>query len=430
MRALLLAAFVAACGGTTEALPEGELTQKEIAVIGSLRLVTELPPDPTNRLADDPRARELGHALFFDAELSPVGISCATCHVPEKHFTDGKPLGEGAGVGNRHTQGIVGSQWGQWFFWDGRADSLWSQALGPIENPVEMAGDRVHAVQYVLSRYGEAYEAAFGPPPPLEGLPPRARPAPENPELDEAWRALDPDLQHRVNTVFANIGKAIAAYERQLVPGEAPFDRYVDAVLAGDLEGGGHLTEQQVAGMRLFIGRGRCIDCHHGPMFTNHAFHNIGVPEKKGYDQGRTRGAMLVSASPFNCEGPWSDAEDCPEMRYLNPTFPDFIAAFKTPTLRYVLQTAPYMHHGSFATIAEVLEFYSKLENPPPAGHRELTLRPLHLKPDEMAALTAFLGALTGEPLPKHLLEPPGAVVAQNEGGEEPPEEPADAGEG
>lgn len=415
MTALVLAALLAACGDPPAPVDEG-LTPREIAHIASLRLVTEVPPDPTNRLADDPAARRLGHALFFDPGLSPAGFACASCHVPEKHFTDGKPLAVGAGQGNRHTQGIVGSQWGQWFFWDGRADSLWSQALGPIENPVEMAGDRVHAVRHVLSTYGDLYEAAFGAPPPLEGLPARGRPAPEDPTLDDAWRALDPDLQRRVNGVFANIGKAIAAYERQLVPQEAPFDRYVDAVLAGDPEGGGHLDEVQVRGMRLFIGRAGCIDCHNGPMFTNHAFHNLGVPEVKRYDQGRQRGAMLVRASPFNCEGPWSDAEDCPEMRYLNPAFPDFVAAFKTPTLRYVLQTPPYMHHGGFATIADVLEFYSELANPPPAGHRELTLKPLRLKPEERAELTAFLGALTGGPLPEHLLRPPDRTLAEGTG--------------
>lgn len=412
---------VAGCAGAPEA-PEG-FTDPELEQLARLRLDPRPRPDPTNRFADDPAAAALGQALFFDEGLSPVGVSCATCHDPSLHFTDGKVLSEGAGTATRHTPSIVGSQWGQWFFWDGRADSLWAQALGPLENPLEMAGDRVSVVQHVLRRHGDAYAAAFGPPPDL-GLPEqgagggpfRARPGADAPDLDAAWRALDDETRMAVDRVFAQVGKAIAAYERLLVPGEAPFDRYVDALLAGDADGGGHLDDGQVRGLELFLRRGNCVDCHSGPMFTDRAFHNLGLPEKQGYDQGRTRGAMLVQASPFNCRGPHSDAEDCPELRYLNPTFPDFVSAFKTPSLRNVLQTAPYMHHGGFATIADVLEFYSELPGEPLAGHRELTLKPLRLTPGERADLTQFLGALTGDPLPGALLEPPGAAVAQETG--------------
>lgn len=382
-----------------------------------LRLDSRLPPDPTNRYADDDAAARLGQALFFDPGLSPVGISCATCHDPAKHFADGKTVAVGAGTGNRNTPTVVGSQQGPWFFWDGRADSLWAQALGPIENPLEMAGDRVHAVRRVADAHAELYEAVFGPLPSLEGLPERARPALDDTELDQRWASLDEPTQHLVNQVFVNMGKAIGAYERKLLPQEAPFDRYADAVLAGDPTGGGHLTEAQVRGFELFVGRTNCVSCHNGPMFTDRAFHNLGLPEAKGYELGRTRGAMLVRASPFNCEGPWSDAEDCPELRYLNPTFPDFQSAFKTPTLRDITQTAPYMHHGALETLDDVLEFYSELPTEPAIGHRELTLRPLRLTRQERADLTAFLESLTGGPLPESLTGPPEEEVAAADGG-------------
>lgn len=410
MRYTLLGLLVG-CAGPVEAPPSPEgFTDAQLTQLAGMRLDITSRPDPTNRYADHPVAARLGQALFFDGGLSPAGISCATCHAPDKHFADGRALAQGVGVATRHTPTIVGSQWGQWFFWDGRADSLWSQALGPIENPVEMGSDRVHVVRHVLGRYPELYEATFGPPPALEGLPARGRPAPGDPELHAAWMALDPATRDSVDSVFANIGKAIAAYERALVPQDAPFDRYVDALVAGDPGGGGHLDASQVRGLQLFVGKADCVSCHNGPMLTDRAFHNLGVPEVKGYDQGRTRGAMLVQASAFNCDGPHSDADDCPELRYLNPTFPDFQSAFKTPTLRYVLQTAPYMHHGGLATIADVLEFYSELENPPPSGHRELTLKPLHLTPAERAALVAFLASLTGGPLPEHLVGAPRAA--------------------
>lgn len=335
----------------------------EQVVLARLRLDLTLRPDPSNRFADDPAAARLGEALFFDGGLSPHGISCASCHQPNRYFTDGRPRAQGVGEAARHTPTLVGSQWGAWFFWDGRADSLWSQALGPIASPVEMGSDPSFVTRHVAETYGAEWTAVFG--------------AVEDP----------------VGT-FVQVGKALAAYERTLLPGEAPFDRYVDAVIAGDPSGGGHLGAAQVRGLGLFLREG-CVHCHDGPMFTDRAFHNLGLPEDSGYDWGRTQGAMWVLASPFNCAGPWSDTAHCPELRYLDPNARDFVSAFKTPTLRNVAETAPYMHHGAFASLETVLDFYSELPGSPPAGHRELTLRPLRLSERAREDLAAFLVALT-----------------------------------
>lgn len=423
MRAAVLGVLLAACGGTsapaevdapTPQAPAAEggphvdgWSRSELRALKRLRLDTTLPPDPTNRWADDPAAAALGRALFHDPGLSPSGqFSCATCHVPDKHFTDGLPKAQAAGTTARHTPGIEGSQLGPWFFWDGRADSLWAQAAGPIESDVEMDSDRLHVARHVLATYAEAYAALFGDMPSLPTSPDRARPG-DGP-LGEAWDALPETTRTDATRVFVNALKAIAAYERTLVPQEAPFDRFVDAVLAGDATGGGELSDAAVRGLRFFVGRGQCVACHTGPFFTDRAFHALGLPLVGGYDPGRTVGARQVLTHPFRCGGDWADTSDCEELRFLDPAFDDFQGAFKTPSLRNVAATGPYMHDGSMPSLEAVLAFYSELPGAPVVGHRELTLQPLNLSSDEIADVIAFLGALEG-PLPPGASAPDGA---------------------
>lgn len=377
-------------------------------VLARLRLDTTPRPAPTNRWADDPAAAALGHALFYDPGLSPSGtVSCATCHDPARNFGGSTPLAEALGTTDRHAPTIPGSQWGAWFYWDGRADSLWAQALGPMEAAAEMGGDRMYVARYVTTAYADDWTASFGQPPDFSDMgrfPAHARPG-EGP-MGEAWEAMAPEDRALVDQVFATAAKAIGAFERTLVPTDAPFDRYVDAVLAGDPDGGGHLTDEAVRGLELFVGRANCIACHHGPQFTDRAFHNLGLPEPHGYDPGRAAGAVKVLKSEASCGGPMADTDDCPELTYLDPAFPDFQAAFKTPSLRNVATSAPYMHKGQFATLADVLTFYSELPGDPAVNHRELTLQPLGLGAGDKAALEAFLRSLTG-PLPEAQLAPP-----------------------
>lgn len=412
---LLLGAALVACGEAPSPEPAGPRgwSAAERAHLADLRLKTALPPSPTNRWADDPAAAALGRQLFYDPGLSPSGrFSCATCHDPARHFTDGRVTSEAAGTTARHAPTVQGSQLGPWFFWDGRADSLWSQAAGPIESPEEMDSDRLHIAHHVAGAYAEPYAAVFGPLPTLDGLPARGRPDPAHPEgpLHTAWLGLSEAQRSDVDRVFTHALKAIEAFERTVLPGEAPFDRFADAVLAGDPSGAGHLDDAAERGLRLFLGRGNCVACHHGPMFTDHAFHNLGLPEPAGFDVGRTQGAALVASSPLNCRGPHSDAARCEELRFLNPTFEDFRGAFKTPTLRNVAETAPYMHHGGMPDLPSVLAFYSELPTEPLLGHRELTLAPLSLSAREVDDLVAFLESLTGPVRPEAL--PPEATAA------------------
>ena len=401
---LLLALMMGCQTEPVDTSPPGAWTPSELSTLERMRLPTEWPEDPTNPHAVRDEVQALGGILFFDPSLSANHrVSCGTCHKPEHHFTDGQVLAEGVGTGTRHTPTIVGSQQGPWFFWDGRADSLWSQALGPLENPKEMGGDRVSAVRYMTETHREWFEKAWGPAPDLtdrERFPERARPAAtgELAWMAREWDRMDPNDQELVNDLFVKLGKSLAAYELSLTPNEAPFDQYVDAVLAGDPAGGGYLTDEQVLGLDVFMGKGQCALCHSGPLFTDRAFHNNGVPENRpGYDPGRRSGAPVVLGNPFNCNGPYSDQERCDELDYLDPSFDDFQAAFKTPTLRYVSETAPYFHNGSHESLEDVVRFYSELPGDPPAGHRELTLKPLDLSDEEVDAVVAFLHSLTGD---------------------------------
>jgi len=399
---LWLPLAVMACGGgsapeAAPLAPAGGVAHPPLRAIQSLRNQREPIVDPSNAYSGRQDAAALGRQLFYDPKLSPSGqFACSTCHKPELHFTDGLPLGVAAGTTGRHVPGIEGSQQGPWFFWDGRVDSLWAQAMGPIESPDEMASDRVFVARYVTEAYGASWAALFGEIPPApEGLPLRGFPGGEG-ELGAAWEAMSPEQQAWVNARFVETVKAIAAFEATLVPGDASFDAYVDARVAGDATGGGHLTDAQVRGLSLFVGRANCVSCHLGPYFTDQAFHNLGLEEPRAFDMGRTAGANLVLKSPVNCRSEASDAPMCEELRFLNPSFDDFQGAFKTPTLRNVAETAPYMHNGLFASLDEVLDFYNTLPTEPIMGHRELTLQPLGLDPEARADLMAFLASLTG----------------------------------
>ena len=219
--------------------PRSEWNQDEIATLRGLWIgsLPALPPDPSNKVADDERAVALGQQLFFDTRLSVNGkVACATCHLPEQEFQDGKPLGQGVGTTARRTMPIAGTAYSPWLFWDGRKDSLWAQALGPLESPVEHGGSRTQYAHLIDQAYRAEYEALFGS---LPNLSDSTRfPAAAGPVADSvtraAWEQMTPADREAVTRIYANIGKAIAAYERKITPGPSRFDQYVDALLKGD----------------------------------------------------------------------------------------------------------------------------------------------------------------------------------------------------
>lgn len=376
----------------------------EVALLRSLSLdaLGPLPPDPSNHVADNPDAIALGERLFFDTRFSANGaVSCASCHMPERYFTDGRPFGVGVGVIPLNTMTLIGAAYSPWFTWDGKADSQWAQALLPLENAVEHGGNRTLYAHLVAEHYAAEYEALFGPLPNLSHLPRNAGPV-EDPVAAAAWEAMTPEDQDAINRIFANMGKALAAFQRTLLPKPARFDRYV-AFLNDDGRSSqpGILSEEEIAGLRLFIGKGQCINCHNGPRFTNDAFHNTGVPAAPGYPvhRGRIDGVARVQSDLFNCLGPYSDAapEECTALRFIVTEGDTLPGGMKTPTLRNVAETAPYMHTGQFATLADVIEHYNAGGGLALIGHNELH-QPLYLTVTEAKQLEAFLRTLTEEP--------------------------------
>jgi cytochrome c peroxidase len=362
------------------------------------------PQDPSNAWADDPAAAALGMKFFFDTRFSGnKKVSCGTCHRPDYSFTDSFPLAHGMGTTGRRTMPMIGMAYHSWFFWDGRKDSLWSQALGPIESPVEHGFTRTLCYVLIREHYRDEYEKIFGalPEAVMNKAFTRAMPAADNAAALKAWVTLTTDQKRNVNRVYANMGKAIAAYGRTLMPGQSRFDTYAGAVL----EGNRTLMEQtfspqEAAGLRLFIGRAKCTNCHNGPLLTNGDFHPVGVPDKEGtFDRGRADGILGVLADEFNCLSEYSDAEprDCGELRFIDTEVEKYAGAFKTPTLRNVAARPPYMHAGQFSTLREVLEFYRKVsgDHTHEGGGLHADIEHGDLSDRDLERLEAFLHTLT-----------------------------------
>ncbi len=366
---------LAACQQWSSSPPDW--TEPEIIVLKSLWLesLPDLPPDLSNAVADNPAAAEFGKQLFFDTRLSANGgISCATCHQQERRFTDGLQKAQAIGTTLRHTPSIVGTAYSPWQFWDGRRDSQWSQALAPLEDANEHATDRAQVVNLIADdpAYRSSYESLFG----------------ALPELSGADAAV-------LNTVFANVGKTIAAFERTVMPTASRFDEYVQAVVDDDVDRQTQLfSDDELLGLRLFIGEANCTQCHNGPLLTNHEFHNTGVISFPGDipDTARVAGVKEVMASEFNCRSIYSDDPErsCAELDFAR-TGVELIGAFKTPSLRNLQDTAPFMHKGQLATLADVLEHYNEAPDAM-IGHNEA--EPLGLNKSELQQVEAFLNTL------------------------------------
>jgi cytochrome c peroxidase len=313
--------------------------------VRAMRLPAALPPARGNRYAECESAARLGFRLFFNSDLGG-GVSCATCHGPKSQFADPRPVSAGHGAGTRNAPTVFNAARLSVFFWDGRADALWSQPLFAIENPLEMASSRL-ALAHLVADTGllrELYEATFGPLPDLSSLPRAGRPG------DPAFDALAPAQRDAVDRIAANVGKAFEAYMRRNAAGPAPLDRY----LAGDTAAINAVARQ---GLRLFV-TARCIDCHGGPMLTDEGFHRVGFPSLSGaaHDPGRAGALAVLTANPFRLAGPFADLiPDAPPGFTPPPEPADADGAFRTPSLRYVTETRPYGHDGALASLDDVL---------------------------------------------------------------------------
>lgn len=392
LSAAVLAVVVSGCEGE-------KFTPAEKATIASMSLAAlpPLPPDTTNQFADVPGAAALGATLFFDGGMSRDGtVSCSTCHKIDRHFQDDLPRAVGVGQTNRRTMPLPGVARNPFQFWDGRRDSLWAQALVPLENPLEHAGNRTAYAHYIKRRFGERYERIFRPLPDLSGTPQDASPLGTEAEK-AAWAAMTETQRDGVDRVFSDIGKALAAFERSITHGQTRFDRFAAALGAGKApEGDAILTEEETAGLKLFIGKANCSTCHTGPRLTDNHFHNTGVPAVEGLlpDLGRATAVAEVDADPFNCLGKFRDGGEqaCGELRFMVRQGPELMRAYKTPSMRGVADRAPYMHAGQFGTLEQVIDHYAKA----PASTGGISeLHPLVLSERERAALIAFLKTLS-----------------------------------
>jgi cytochrome c peroxidase len=375
----------------------------------SLQQLGAVPADPTNRVADDPRAAALGERLFFDTRLSANGkVSCATCHLPGRDFQDDTPLGHGVGVTGRRTMPIAGTAHSPWLFWDGRTDSQWSQALGPWESAVEHGGDRTQYALYIAATYRKDYERLFGPLPDLANLPAHAGPNGDSPTR-AAWNALSEARREDISRVYANMGKAVAAFERKITYSPSRFDRFVSVELAGKPHTpADSFSADERAGLKLFIGKAQCTRCHNGARLTDDHFHNTGVPTSMlvtAADSGRAAGVRSVVTGEFNCLSRFSDAkpEDCSELRFAVTEGDELVRAFKTPSLRNVAERAPYMHAGQVRTLADVIAHYDRAE-PAPFGKSELPR--LKLSPTERRQIEAYLRTLSSPAVVPEGLQP------------------------
>ena len=384
-------ALTAGCSGD-------EFSAEEKATIASLSLdaLPPLPADPSNRVADDRLAAAFGATLFFEPRLSGHGdVSCSTCHQIDRQFQDDRPLGRGVGLTDRRTMPLAGVAWSPWQFWDGRKDSLWAQALGPLEDAREHGGNRTAYAHFVAASLRDRYERIFGRLPDTTGVPPNAGPL-GTAEEQAAWQAIPEAKRAEIDTVFANIGKSIAAFERSIRHEGTRFDRFARAIAAGETpQGDAALDESEKLGLKLFIGRANCVTCHTGPRFSDEHFHNTGVPQPPELpeDSGRAAGIAKALADPFNCLGRYSDAkpEQCGELRFMAKDDPLMVRAFKTPSLRGAVSRPPYMHSGQIAKIEDVVEHYAAAPRPPKG---ESELQPLTLSEREKDALVAFLKTL------------------------------------
>lgn len=305
----------------------------------------------------------LGQKLYFDARLSADNtVSCATCHDPAKGFGDGKALAVGIGqkTGSRNSPTVLNAAFNDFQFWDGRASTLEEQAKGPLTNPVEMgmaSHDALVGKLQSISEYPPLFKQAF----------------------DSDQITID------------NVARAIASYERTVFSFSSPFDRFN----AGDKTA---MSASAQRGWDLFNGKARCNDCHgyvaSAPTFTDNKFHNIGVAMHAAnfVELARKAGQSPESTSNLAHAAGYSELG-----RFLVTKEPKDIGAFKTPGLRNVALTAPYMHDGSQKTLDEVIEFYDKggEDNP----YLDGGIRPLKLTAQEQTDLVEFLKALTSDDL-------------------------------
>jgi len=319
--------------------------------IREMRLA-DLPPSRGNKYADDDKAAVFGHYNFFDPKLSGAGgVSCATCHPADGAFQDGLPVSTGVGVGTRNAPTTLTAARVTTWFWDGRADALWSVPLFAIENPVELDQTRLQLAHQVAAdpAMRAQYEAAFGPMPDLSDakrFPAKGKPG------DASWDGMAADDQRAVNRVFVNIGKSLEAYMRKATVGVAPFDRFLD----GDQSAISPSARAAIPNYAKW-----CVGCHGGSALTNLSFIDFAFVDSPGFhDPGRAGAVPILVSNPLGVHGELADPVNIPGV----PAFDapeSYTHQFRTPSLREIAKTAPYTHGGAVANLADMVNHIATL---------------------------------------------------------------------
>jgi cytochrome c peroxidase len=428
---------LAACGDDSPApaidagvdaveLDAGPLSPSDLAEAAKLSPFPAVPADPTNAVADNANAAALGQMLFFDKSyagalaigddgtnggLGAAGntgkVSCASCHAAGSDSMDDrrtKPnnVSLGTGYGTRNALGLVNASFYKWTNWAGRFDSQWSLPLAVAENAAIMNSTRLEVAHMLYAKYRTEYYATFAVP--LDAaLDPAAVDAarfpaagkPGEPAFDN-MAAGDKDI---LNAIYANYGKALAAYMRKLVSRHAPFDQFV----AGDQRA---ISLAAQRGFKVFLAS--CVSCHSGPNFADDSFHTLGVPQTgprvPASDNGRFQDVPPLLASPFNTNGNFSDDKTTGKLTGLAQDAAQ-TGQFRTKSLRNLWLSGPFMHSGQFASLDEVVAFYNAGGGTPPAnGTKDPKVVALSLSMQAQSDLVAFLRTLSGEPVSAELL--------------------------
>lgn len=334
-----------------------------------------LPPVPIP--ADNPQTPAkiaLGDKLFNDARFSADGkVSCATCHDPGKGFTDNLPVSKGFNglTGTRNAPTVINAAYMTTLFWDGREPDLEGQSKQPPINPVE-GGLADHQPIIEILRTDPEYVKAFR----------------EVFQVEPAAITID------------HYAKAVAAFQRTKISGDSPFDKYF---YGGDKKA---MSEAAIRGFQVFTGQGRCVSCHvveqTQALFTDNRFHNIGVGFKRirGKESDIAAKFLVAKQGGADVDVTVLTDPDASELgRFAVAEDLTTVGAFKTPTLRNIDLTAPYMHDGSLKTLADVVDFYNnggrEDENDPLSGFLSGGIRPLNLSDRQKADLVEFMKALT-----------------------------------
>jgi cytochrome c peroxidase len=367
-----LAAPTIANDGATTPSPFTDAEIKAIVAHGPYPAPVAI--DPTNRVSGRHEAAEFGTKLFFDERLSGNGkVSCGTCHVPERAWSDNERRSVGVAEVKRNTPTLVNLPGARWYGWDGASDSLWSQSIRPILDDRELGATPRHVAQLIRSDADLScnYRKVFGA-------------APSND--DEA--------------VLVNVGKALAAFQETLSTGRTAFDQFRDALAQGRPRAAWTYSEAAQRGLKLFIGKGGCANCHSGPNFTNGEFFNTGLgagTRNNAADSGRQEGVQELLKSRFNLLGAYNDDKSgasAARTRALERVT-HANGEFKVPTLRNLLLTSPYGREGDINTLAEVVRHYANVDPLRLHAKDGLPGKPLNLSAQEQSDLVVFLESLS-----------------------------------